>query len=82
MTTQRVAELLVAQADGWYEPWYGTPVAKQRVRFMAGSEHIGTIGVGDAFLTTGAAGLLLKDVDAGKCAAIRAAAGLGLREPR
>ena len=79
-TTRRIAEMIAGEGDGWYEPWYGTPVAKVHVRFLVGDRALATVGIGDSFLTAGPAGLLFKEVEAETCAAIRAAAGLGATE--
>ena len=74
--TRRVAALLSDETQGWEEPWYGTPVATVSVRFLEGGKSLGSVGVGDSFLTAGPAHLLSKDVAKGKCEAILAAAGI------
>jgi hypothetical protein len=43
---------ILAHADGWETPWYGTPVPRLQVNFYRGERLIGGFGVGRDFLTT------------------------------
>jgi hypothetical protein len=73
--TQRAAALIADHADGWHVPWYGTPVAGVRLHFYKGEQALGTIGVGDSFLTAGAAQMLFKEAGEQECGAILDATG-------
>lgn len=62
----RAVGFVLERSGGWGRPWYGSPVAETKVVFFDGEKRLGTIGIGDSFLTTGAAGDLSRDISSGE----------------
>lgn len=47
--------VLRKKQDGWEIPWAGVPIAPYKVVFFRGTTRLGTVGIGDGFLTVGPA---------------------------
>lgn len=40
-------------AEGWYEPWYGTPISRVQIYFWKEQHRVGTFGSGEKFFSRG-----------------------------
>lgn len=49
---KELAKFARSHQEGWYVPWYGSPVAGVRANFYQDNKYIGGFGVGQNFLST------------------------------
>jgi hypothetical protein len=52
-TISQIVAFINSQEEGWRSPWYEPPIPKVRVVFYAPRQKLGTLSIGDDFLSSG-----------------------------